>query len=112
MNESQGPLWERTLRRIQDIWSFGDNGGPKNRFSADLPESDLPRLRKKIDACLQEKGGEVSARTHAAELGRTYSALNEKGRRRFLELLAAEYDVDNERVEEAIWRRRQAENAE
>lgn len=110
MSESQEPLWERTLRRIQDIWSFGENGGGKNKFAADLPETDLPRLRQKIDACLQEKGGEVSARAHAAELGRIYSALNEQGRRRFLKLLAAEYDVDNERVEAVIQQRRQAES--
>ncbi len=112
MSETQEPLWERTLRRIQDIWSFGENGGGRGRFAADLPETDLPRLRKKIDTCLQEKGGEVSARAHAAELGRTYSVLNEEGRRRFLKLLAAEYDVDNERVEEAIQQRRQAASPE
>ncbi|MBM9604835.1 malonyl-CoA decarboxylase domain-containing protein [Desulfopila inferna] len=112
MGEIQEPLWERTLRRIQDIWPLADSVVPRNRFSTDLPHSDLPRLRKKIDSCLDGKGGEVSARSRAAELGKTYSNLNETGRRRFLELLATEYDVDYDGVEDAINRRREAESIE
>jgi malonyl-CoA decarboxylase len=106
------PLWDRTLRRIQSIWPLGEANAVKNAFSPDLPKSDLPRLRKIIDRCLEEKGGEVSARTRAAELGKAYSVLSEKGRRRFLELLAVEYDVDNDKVEEAIERRREADTPE
>lgn len=109
---SREPLWDRTLRRIQNIWPLGETGALKGGFSPDLPESDLPRLRKIIDRCLEEKGGEVSARTRAAELGKAYSVLSEKGRRRFLELLAVDYDVDNEQVEEAIERRRGADTLE
>jgi malonyl-CoA decarboxylase len=105
-------LWDRTLRRLQNIWPLGETGALKNTFSNDLPRSDLPRLRKIIDRCLEEKGGEVSARSRAAELGKAYSMLSEKGRRRFLELLAVEYDVDNELVEEAIERRRSADTPE
>ena len=83
MGESDIPLWDRTLRRIQEIWPLGDSGELKHRVAADLPKSDLKRLREKIDKCLTGKGGEVSARKRAAELGETYSVLNEKGRRRF-----------------------------
>ncbi|MEE4243703.1 MAG: malonyl-CoA decarboxylase [Desulfopila sp.] len=111
-HEVQEPLWERTLRRIQEIWPLSESVVFKNRFSADLPQSDLPRLRKAINACLEGRGGEVSARSRAAELGKTYSVLNQAGRRRFLEVLAAEYDIDNDRVEEAIKRRRDAETQE
>ncbi len=110
IQEVQEPLWERTLRRIQEIWPLGEVALLKNRFSRDLPQSDLPRLRKAINACLEGRGGEVSARARAAELGKTYSILDQTGRRRFLEVLATEYDVDTERVEEAIGRRRDAEN--
>jgi malonyl-CoA decarboxylase len=110
--EVQEPLWERTLRRIQEIWPLGESAQLKNRFSRDLPQSDLPRLRKSINACLEGRGGEVSARARAAELGKSYSILDQTGRRRFLEVLATEYDVDNERVEDAIRRRRDAKNDE
>jgi malonyl-CoA decarboxylase len=44
--------------------------------------------------CLDARGGEVSARARAAELGRTYLALSPLGRERFLRVLAEEFDVD------------------
>jgi malonyl-CoA decarboxylase len=108
MNTSSTPWWERTLRRIRRIWPLGDSGKLKHIIETDLPEDDLHLLRNKIDACLQGQGGEVSARARAAELGETYLVLNTEGRRRFLELLTREYDVDNDAVEEAIARRRKS----
>lgn len=108
MNTSSTPWWERTLRRIRRIWPLGDSGKLKHIIETDLPEGDLHLLRNKIDACLQGHGGEVSARARAAELGETYLVLNAEGRRRFLEILAREYDVDNDAVEEAIARRRES----
>jgi len=112
MSESEVRIWDRTLRRIRDIWPLGDRAALKNRVAPDLPESDLPKLREKVDNYLQGKGGEVSARQRAAELGETYTVLSPQGRRRFLEFLAVEYDVNNTLVEEAIERRRSAENPE
>ena len=94
------------MRRIRRIWPLGDPGKLKHLIDTDLPESDLQLLRDKIDSCLNGQGGEVSARARAAELGETYLVLNSEGRRRFLELLAKEYDVDNDAVEEAITKRR------
>lgn len=96
------PFWGKTLRLIRDIWPLGDPEELKNRVRTDLPKSDLDVLRRAIDGCLGGKGGEVSARSRAAELGRAYLVLNSQGRRRFLELLAAEYCVDNVAVEKAI----------
>lgn len=106
--EWREPFWDRTLRRIQSIWPRDEAAQFKNNFSKDLPRSDLPRLRKVINRCLEEKGGEVSARARAAELGKAYSVLSETGRRRFLGFLAEEYEIDNEQVEEAIRKRQQA----
>ncbi len=102
MTDTIEPLWDRTLRRIREIWPLGDPIVLKDAVGADLPENDLPRVRAKINACLARKGGEVSARSRAAEIGEAYSVLSPEGRRRFLELLAKEYDVDNEAVETAF----------
>jgi malonyl-CoA decarboxylase len=107
MFERDEPLWDRTLRRIRLIWPLGDQTSLKNSVDANLPKDDLQKLRERIDACLERRGGEVSARTRAAELGETYLVLNSKGRKRFLELLAREYDVNNEAVETAIATRSQ-----
>ena len=102
MFDRDEPLWDRTLRRIRLIWPLGDQATRRNSVDADLPDADVQKLRARIDACLEGRGGEVSARTRAAELGETYLVLKPQGRKRFLELLAREYDVNNEAVEAAI----------
>ncbi len=102
MYNGEEPFWDRTLRLIREIWPLGDPEELRDRLHADLPDSDLNVLRRAIGACLEGRGGEVSARRRAAELGRAYMVLSEKGRRKFLYLLAREYDVDNVAVEKAI----------
>lgn len=110
--EVREPFWDRTLRKIQTIWPRTESDSFKNSFSADLPDGEFPRLRKIINRCLEDRGGEVSARARAAELGKAYSVLSEEGRKRFLELLAVEYGVNNEKVEESVSRWRMAETPE
>ncbi len=112
MNNSDQPIWDWTLRRIRKIWPLGDPGKLKDVVEPDLPEGDIQKLRDKIVACLEVRGGEMSARSRAAELGEAYLVLNPQGRRRFLELLAREYDVDNEAIERAIEERRGSSNPE
>ena len=68
----------------------------------DLPEEDLARIRRQIGDCLEGRGGEVSRRARAADLGRTYLNLNAEGRRRFLQLLASDYGVEQEALGEAV----------
>ncbi len=108
---SQEPLWDRTLRRIRELWPLGDPAALKDLVGVDLSEADIARVRAKIDACLAGEGGEVSARSRAAELGETYAILSKVGRRRFLELLAVAYDVDNDLLESTIADRREAADA-
>lgn len=110
MRTVEEPIWDWTLRRIRKIWPLGDPGKLKDLIEPDLPESDIQKLRDKITACLEARGGEVSARTRAAELGEAYLVLSATGRRRFLELLATDYDVDNEAVETAIENRRNSQS--
>lgn len=102
MYNAEEPFWGRTLRLIREIWPLGDPEELKDRVQAALPDSDLDKLRRAIDACLEGRGGEVSARSRAAELGRAYLVLDQEGRRRFLGLLAREYDVDNVAVEKTL----------
>ncbi|MCP5150911.1 MAG: malonyl-CoA decarboxylase [Ectothiorhodospiraceae bacterium] len=93
----------RALRR-----AGGARGPLKDGVQADLPEDDADRLRQQIDACLRGQGGEVSARTRAAELGETYLVLDATGRRRFLDILAREYDTAPDALDEAIAAYREA----
>jgi malonyl-CoA decarboxylase len=87
-------------------------GGETPSFAPDLPEDDLARLREQMRACLDAKGGEVSARTRAAALGREYLALSRDGRRRFLKLLADEFAPDRVAVAAAMARLQSADGDE
>lgn len=81
-------------------------GAAKHKLSGavhpDLPPDDLDRLRQQIEECLTARGGEVSARARAADLGTTYLGLNDAGRIRFLGLLARDYGFDRRMVETTI----------
>ena len=97
-------LIERPLEAFRKAWRLGT--GLRDPFKGGLdPElgaGNEARLRARIDACLEAKGGEVSARERAAELGEAYLTLNRIGKRRFLKLLAREYDIDKATVDTAI----------
>jgi malonyl-CoA decarboxylase len=99
-------LFDRTVANLRNAWrEIAARALPSSGLSAirpDLPDDDLPILRRHIAECLETRGGEVSARARAAELGRTYLGLSAAGRKRFLELLANEYVVDRGDVRAAI----------
>jgi malonyl-CoA decarboxylase len=83
------------------VWLTGE-------LRPDLPDDDLLRLKRQIDACLKGAGGEVSARARAADIGRTYLDLSAEGRRRFFRLLASDYGVARADVDAAIGRVQEA----
>jgi malonyl-CoA decarboxylase len=62
----------------------------------DLPDDDIPRLKSRIDACLEGKGGETARRARAAELGQAYLSLSPAGRKKFLLTLAQDYGLTRE----------------
>jgi malonyl-CoA decarboxylase len=62
----------------------------------DLPDDDIPRLRNRVDACLEGKGGDTARRARAAELGQAYLSLSPAGRKKFLLTLANEYGFSRE----------------
>ncbi len=95
-------LLERTLRRFRRAWRGTGYGTPLEPFSPGLNTADIKRLHRQIGACLEARGGEVSARARAAQLGEAYLELNPAGRQRFLEVLAQDYGVDQTKVGEAV----------
>ena len=95
---------ERTVARLRRTWreiALRAEGVPPR---PELPADDSARLRAQLRACLDAAGGEVSARARAAELGRSYLALDKAGRERFLRLLADEFSADRRAVDAAIAR--------
>ncbi|MBK1697894.1 malonyl-CoA decarboxylase [Rhodovibrio salinarum] len=97
-------LVERTLANLSVAWRDVAAGAART-VGLSVPESapdDSRALRRLMHECLEARGGEVSARGRAAELGRRYLELDADGRRRFLKLLAHEFACDPDRVAEAI----------
>ncbi len=75
--------------------------GKRLELSPYLHEDELPSLREKIQACLDSKGGQVSARARAAELGKAYIGLNDEGKEKYLILLAEEFGVDHDQIRQS-----------
>ncbi|MBT6273643.1 MAG: malonyl-CoA decarboxylase, partial [Chromatiales bacterium] len=94
----------RQFRRALRLTNVARSPSLRGTVGAMLPDADVPAVRAHIDACLDGRGGEVSARARAAELGEIYLTLEPGGRRRFLELLAVDYDTPTDRVSELIER--------
>ncbi|PWC33308.1 malonyl-CoA decarboxylase [Azospirillum sp. TSO35-2] len=101
----QPGLLDRALDNLRTRWreiaasARGAVGAPPRTH---LPKEDAERLKEQIEACLESRGGEVSARARAAQLGRTYLALDPQGRRNFLVMLARDFDVDRDAVMDAM----------
>jgi malonyl-CoA decarboxylase len=96
-------LLDRTLQGLRGAWRGIASWGDSAPGDPDLEDrADRLKLVGRIHACLEARGGEVSARARAVELGRTYLALSKKGRRRFLLRLATEFDTDRTAVDAAL----------
>src|SRR5213082_2964483 len=86
----------RTLERLRHAFVETARGAREAvgaPLRPDLPDDDLPRLRNRIDACLEGKGGEIAGRARAAELGQAYLSLSPAGRKKFLLTLAHDYGL-------------------
>ena len=77
-------LFDRAIRRITGVWRDMAAG-----VSAEGDQSIAAQMR----ACLNARGGEVSARNRAAKLAQAYLQFDEKARTAFLHTLA-EFDSD------------------
>jgi malonyl-CoA decarboxylase len=74
----------------------------RGKIDPELGDKAQDQVRAEIEDCIAAPGGEVAARTQAAELGRYYLELNSAGRQRFLGLLADEFGTDEAAVDGAI----------
>src|SRR6478735_5573628 len=89
----------RTLERLRNAFIETARGAREvvgAPLRPDLPDDDIPRLKNRIDACLEGKGGETARRGRAAELGQAYLSLSPAGRKKFLLTLAHDYGLTRE----------------
>ncbi len=110
-----GGLLSQALKTLRYRWQAiagGEYDADAASTRPDLPEADADRLRKQMQACLEARGGEVTARARAAALGHAYLALDSTGRERFLRILAEDFDVRDEAVDAAMAELHAAETPE
>ena len=95
-------VFDRTLTNLRSAWrDIAESargvlaGAPKPDASGHDPD----RVRQQMLSCLDGRGGEVTARARAADLGRTYLSLDAGDRERFLRLLAHDFDVDRDQID-------------
>lgn len=111
MTEAATPSLLDRIKGLAKSWlevAGSSKSGETLNFAPHLSDDDVVRLRGQMRACLDGKGGEVSARARAAALGREYLDLSPEGRRRFLKLVADEFGPDSEDVDQAMEALRQA----
>ena len=102
---TRASLLNRTMYNLREAWrEMADwrEGLFAATPSPNLPEKDMDALKDQMRDCLEARGGEVSARARAANLGRIYLSLNAQGRKRFLQILAREFDIDHKAVNKAV----------
>lgn len=96
-------MFERSLETLRTAWQDWTGDAPE-RSQKPLEGKALERLAREMASCIQEEGGEASARARAGNLAVRYLAFTEANRRRFLHLLLERFDVDEEAVRKATER--------
>jgi malonyl-CoA decarboxylase len=91
MTDAVPGLLDRALRRIGSVW---------RDMAASVVGEPGESIEAQMRACLNGRGGEVSARNRAAKLAQTYESLDDPGRHDFLRTLAA-FDSDPVAVDAA-----------
>jgi malonyl-CoA decarboxylase len=105
LNRTLSALQRTAVSNVLKAW--GDITGTARAISGNGdPDLSNPAAQKKLHKqygeCLFHKGGEVSARRKTIELGQHYLGLSDKGKERFLKILASDFAVDNDLVAKAI----------
>ncbi len=103
----------KTLNHARSAWQIiagSEYDASAASLRPDLPQNDADKLKSQMHDCLEAKGGEVSARSRAAALGRVYMALDPTGKAEFVRIMAEDFDVDHERVHQAATQLANCEN--
>jgi malonyl-CoA decarboxylase len=96
-------MFKNSLKSLGRSWSnlTGSLLGERNRkIDPDLAHGDEELVRRQLHQWLEVRGGEVSARKHAMQIGELYQHLSRPGRKRFLQLLAREFGLDRSALRE------------
>ncbi|PKR49539.1 malonyl-CoA decarboxylase [Thalassospira marina] len=89
---------DRTFDNIRQLWRDIRGNSVVRSFGFGDEAAQKDHWRRQVADCLAHRGGAVSARLRAAELGHDFLRLDEESRKEFLHLLVNEFDVDRARL--------------
>jgi len=96
---------ERTLSNLALAWRDVAQGAARSvglKLHRNSKDGDAEALAALMRECLEARGGEVSARIRAAELGKAYLELSPDGKKVFFEVLGQRFATQRAAVERAI----------
>lgn len=100
MTQNTKRVSNRLISNLLSAWKGLSSpfSGKRLELSSYLHENEIDPLREKIRACLESKGGQVSSRARAAELGKAYLTLNDEGKIKYFSLFLEEFDTDHDQA--------------
>ncbi|MBI9036822.1 MAG: malonyl-CoA decarboxylase family protein [Bacteroidales bacterium] len=99
-DDSIAGISRQTINKIISAWN--ESGNSTLKIKPDLPKSDEETLRNLLEDCVNEKGGEISIKSKIIHLGIIYINLTDKGKSKFLRILARDFDISTSLLNEKI----------
>src|SRR5258706_9290017 len=99
VDDATPSLLDRTWGSLRRVWREVSSllpGAINPTIDADLQGASAQQLRERMRECLEARGGEVSGRARAVDLGMTYLRLSAAGRKLFLSILAHDFDLSHD----------------
>ena len=98
----------KTIDKIVTAWK--ESGNPPPKIHPDMLPEDEKSLINLMTECIKEEGGDISRQAKVVHLGMIYINLSQKGKGKFLRILARNFDVDTDLLDERIRKLRTAGN--
>ena len=101
VDDATPSLLDRTWGSLRRVWREVSSllpGAINPTIDTDLQGASAQQLRERMRECLEARGGEVSGRARAVDLGMTYLRLSPAGRKLFLSILAHDFDLPREQL--------------
>jgi malonyl-CoA decarboxylase len=104
VDDATPSLLDRTWGSLRRMWREVSSlmpGAIHPTIDTDLQGASAQQLRERMRECLEARGGEVSGRARAVDLGMTYLRLSPAGRKLFLSILAHDFDLPRDQLQDA-----------
>lgn len=96
------------MDKIITAWYESGNAPPKIRKN--IPKKDEDLLKKQLSDCIKIKGGEISNTSRIIHLGMIYINQTKEGKKKFLSILAKDFDINLENLSKIIRQFQEAKN--